>query len=157
MFYKLMKRQDMDVKFTTEQISPEQEEEVIVKCYEVNAVWVENVRKTLVAQKEVGGYRNGAFFRLKLSDIYYFEVVEGKSFLYGQKEIFTTHEKLYEFEALSEDTSFFRCSKSMVLNADKIDYIRPSISGRFEAVLSNGETVIVSRKYVADLKQILGM
>lgn len=152
-----MKRQDMDVKFTTEQISTEKEEEVIVKCYEVNAVWVENVRKAVSAQKSVGGYLNGAFFRLNLSDIYYFEVVEGNSFLYSQKDIFTAHEKLYEFEALSAGTAFFRCSKSMVLNADKIDYIRPSISGRFEAVLSNGETVIVSRKYVADLKQILGM
>lgn len=45
----------------------------------------------------------------------------------------------------------------MILNADKIDYVQPSISGRFEAVLSNGETVIVSRKYVNDLKHKLGM
>ena len=41
------------------------------------------------------------------------------------------------------------------LNATKIDYVRPSLSGRFEAVLSNGEKVIVSRKYVADLKRRL--
>ena len=52
---------------------------------------------------------------------------------------------------------FFRCSKSMILNADKIDYVHPSISGRFEAVLSNGETVLVSRKYVNNLKHKLGM
>lgn len=37
------------------------------------------------------------------------------------------------------------------------NYVQPSISGRFEAVLSNGETVIVSRKYVNDLKHKLGM
>ena len=145
------------MKFTTEQISSEKEEEVIVRCYEENALWVESVRKTVSAQKNIGGYKNGAFFRLNLPDIYYFEVVEGNSFLYCQKDVFTAHEKLYEFEALSEGTSFFRCSKSMVLNADKIDYIRPSLSGRFEAVLSNGETVVVSRKYVSELKQILGM
>lgn len=53
--------------------------------------------------------------------------------------------------------AFFRCSKSMVLNADKIEYIKPSVSGRFEAVLTNGETVIVSRKYVSELKRLLGM
>ncbi|WP_243116317.1 LytTR family transcriptional regulator DNA-binding domain-containing protein [Ruminococcus sp. B05] len=45
----------------------------------------------------------------------------------------------------------------MILNADKIDYVHPSISGRFEAVLSNGETVLVSRKYVNNLKHKLGM
>jgi DNA-binding LytR/AlgR family response regulator len=45
----------------------------------------------------------------------------------------------------------------MILNADRIDYVRPSLSGRFEAVLSNGEKVVVSRKYVADLKLMLGV
>ena len=52
-------------------------------------------------------------------------------------------------------STLFRCSKSMVLNTEKVDYARPSLSGRFEAVLSNGEKVIVSRKYVADLKRML--
>ena len=41
----------------------------------------------------------------------------------------------------------FRCSKSMILNAGKIDYVLPSLSGRFEAVLDNGEKVIISRQY----------
>ena len=45
----------------------------------------------------------------------------------------------------------------MILNADRIDYVRPSLSGRFEAVLSNGEKVVVSRKYVAELKRMLGV
>ena len=60
-------------------------------------------------------------------------------------------------EDVSAKSSLFQCSKSMILNADKIDYIRPSLSGRFEAVLSNGKAVIVSRKYVADLKRLLGI
>ena len=60
-------------------------------------------------------------------------------------------------EEVSAKSSLFRCSKSMILNADKIDYIHPSFSGRLEAVLSNGEAVIVSRKYVADLKRLLGI
>ena len=45
----------------------------------------------------------------------------------------------------------------MILNADRIDYVRPSLSGRFEAVLSNGVKVVVSRKYVAELKRMLGV
>lgn len=66
-------------------------------------------------------------------------------------------EKLYEFEKMSCRSPLFRCSKFMILNADKIDYVRPSLSGRFEAVLSNGEIVVVSRKYVQDLKRSLGI
>ena len=50
----------------------------------------------------------------------------------------------------------FRCSKSMILNAGKIDSILPSLSGRFEAVLDNGEKVMISRQYVSALKRLLG-
>lgn len=118
---------------------------------------MEKVRNVVSSQNSIGAYKNGAFYRLELPDIYYFEVVDGNSFIYGNSDVYVSHEKLYEFEKLSQGMSFFRCSKSMVLNADKVEYIKPSVSGRFEAVLTNGETVIVSRKYVSELKRLLGM
>ena len=40
----------------------------------------------------------------------------------------------------------------MILNADKIQYVHPSVSGRFEATLENSEKVIISRQYVGELK-----
>jgi DNA-binding LytR/AlgR family response regulator len=92
-----------------------------------------------------------------LSEIFYFEVVDDRSFVYTKAKVFEAKEKLYEFERLCEGSTLFRSSKSMVLNAENIDYVRPSLSGRFEAVLSNGEKVVVSRKYVADLKRMLGV
>lgn len=107
-------------------------------------------------QITVNGVLDGKMCRLKLGDIYYFEVVEGNSFLYCQKEVFSCKQKLYEFEALCIGTMLFRCSKSMILNAGKIDSILPSLSGRFEAVLDNGEKVMISRQYVSALKRLLG-
>ena len=74
-----------------------------------------------------------------------------------QAAVFEAKEKLYAFEQLCAGSTLFRCSKSMILNAEKIDYVCPSLSGRFEAVLSNGEKAVVSRKYVADLKRMLGV
>ena len=140
-----------------EQIEKEKEEEVMVYCHDAGAVWVQNVREAAFGQISVCGYKDNVLYRLRLSDIYYFEVVDGTSFFYTQKDVFTAKEKLYEFENISARSALFRCSKSMILNADKIDYVRPSVSGRFEAVLSNGEIVIVSRKYVTELKRFLGI
>ena len=51
----------------------------------------------------------------------------------------------------------FRCSKSMILNTDKIACVRPSVSGRFEATLVNQEKVIISHQYVGELKRMLGI
>lgn len=145
------------MKLEVEQIDIEKEEEVIVRCHDVDADWVGSVRDAAMGQLTVCGYKDNVLHRLRLSEIYYFEVVDGASFFYTQNDVFNAKEKLYEFEDVSAKSSLFRCSKSMILNADKIDYIRPSFSGRFEAVLSNGEAVIVSRKYVADLKRLLGI
>ena len=145
------------MRVTVERIGPEHEEEIIVRCHEPDADWVEAVREAVSGQRMVSGWQEGTLRRLKLSEIFYFEVVDDRSYVYTQAEVFEAKEKLYEFERLCAGSALFRCSKSMILNADKIDYVRPSLSGRFEAVLSNGEKVVVSRKYVVDLKQMLGV
>ena len=145
------------MKLTVEQISPAEPEEILVRCHDAEQSWVKAVQNAAAGQITVCGIVGDKRYRLRLGEIYYFEVVDGMSFLYGEKEVFSCKLKLYEFEALCSGTMLFRCSKSMVLNAEKIDYILPSFSGRFEAVLENGEKVIVSRQYVADLKRLLGV
>ena len=145
------------MKITVEQVAQETEEEVVVRCHDPEAAWVGTVREAIGGQRSVCGYRDGSLHRLRLSEVYYFEVVDSASFIYTRDEVFEAREKLYEFEQLTAGSTMFRCSKAMILNSEKIDYVRPSLSGRFEAVLSNGEKVIVSRKYVSELKRLLGI
>ena len=135
------------MRVTVERIEPKDEEELIVRCYDPGAAWVSSVKEAA----------EDTMHRLKLAEVFYFEVVDDRSFLYTQAAVFEAKEKLYAFEQLCAGSTLFRCSKSMILNAEKIDYVCPSLSGRFEAVLSNGEKVVVSRKYVADLKRMLGV
>ena len=97
-----------------EQIEKQKEEEVIVRCHDTEAEWVQNVKEAALGQITVCGYKDSVLYRLKLSEIYYFEVVDGTSFLYTQREVFTAKEKLYEFEGISARSSLFRCSKSMM-------------------------------------------
>ena len=145
------------MKLSVEQISREGEEEVIVRCYDAGEKWVEAVRAAAAGELAISAFLDEKVYRLKLSDVYYFEVVEGRSFLYCQRSVFECRQKLYEFEALCGGSMLFRCSKSMILNADKIQYIRPSVSGRFEATLINNEKVMISRQYVGALKRLLGV
>ena len=145
------------MRVSVERIDREREEELIVRCHNPGAAWVEGVKEAASGQRTVCGWRKDELHRLKLSEVFYFEVVDDRAFVYTQAEVFEAKEKLYEFERLCTGSALFRCSKSMILNADRIDYVRPSLSGRFEAVLSNGEKVVVSRRYVAELKRMLGV
>ena len=143
------------MRVTVERIEPKDEEELIVRCYDPGAAWVSSVKEAASGHRTICGWQEDTMHRLRLTEIFYF--VDDRSFLYTQAAVFEAKEKLYEFERLCAGSTLFRCSKSMILNAEKIDYVRPSLSGRFEAVLSNGEKAVVSRKYVADLKRMLGV
>ena len=145
------------MKLSVEQIPREGEEEVIVRCYDTQEKWVEAIRAVAAGEASVSAFAEDKVYRLKLSDVYYFEVVDGRSFLYCDRSVFECRQKLYEFEALCRSSMLFRCGKSMILNADKIQYVRPSVSGRFEATLTNHEKVIISRQYVGELKRLLGV
>ena len=65
--------------------------------------------------------------------------------------------KLYELEEMFIPLDFVRCSKSMIVNMEKIEYLSPLFSGKMEAHLKNGEKIVISRQYVRGLKNKLGV
>lgn len=103
------------------------------------------------------GYADDSVSRINLSDSYYFEAVDGKVFVYCKNKVYEVKQKLYELEELSREKNCFRASKSTILNIAKIASIHPTISGRFVALLDNGERVVISRQYVPVLKNRLGL
>jgi len=64
---------------------------------------------------------------------------------------------LYTLEEQLSTVNFIRVSKSLLLNINKIYSFYPKLSGNLEALLTNNEKVIISRRYVANLKSKLGM
>ena len=103
------------------------------------------------------GSRDGEMFRIAPKDIYYIESVDNKTYIYLQKNVYESKLKLYELEEQLGSTKLFRCSKAMILNISKIRSVSPSITGRFEAKLTHGDTVIISPQHVPHLKTRLGM
>ena len=133
------------------------QDEIRIQCRKVNDTILEVVHRLNSVQNTITGLDGDKIHKLELTDIFYFETVDNKSFFYCQDKVYETKLKLYEFEELTRDSHFFRASKSVVLNCDRIDFIKPVISGRFEACLENGEMVMVSRQFVPSLKKILGV
>ncbi|MEH7110607.1 LytTR family DNA-binding domain-containing protein [Bacillus sp. JJ1764] len=143
------------MKVSIEEIPKDREEEILIRCHEVNNDVYEMVNKLKMENRILIGYQHDKIHRVRLSDIYYFEAVDGKVFCYCKDKAFEVKQKLYELEELGKEC--FRASKSTILNITKISHIYPSISGRFEAVLNNGERVVISRQYVPVLRNKLGL
>ncbi|MFJ7915741.1 MULTISPECIES: LytTR family DNA-binding domain-containing protein [Lysinibacillus] len=145
------------MKISIEEISQELEEEILIRCYEVDDEVDEIINKLTTKDIILLGHQNDSIHRIKLHDIYYFEAVEGKVFIYCRDNVFEVKQKLYELEELCKGKNCFRASKSTILNITKISSVYPTISGRFEAVLDNGERAVISRQYVPVLKNMLGL
>lgn len=144
-------------KITITQIDKDENEEIIVRCHEINEEVLNIVEKLKKNQNILLGSKDSEVFRLNLNDIFYIESVDSKTFICTKENVYESKMKLYEIEHMLQNTNFFRCSKSMILNISKIRSVSPALSGRFEAKLINNEAVVISRQYVPQLKKKLGM
>jgi len=94
---------------------------------------------------------------ISIDDIYYIESFDLKTYVYSEKNVYQSKSKLFELELELSKASFMRVSKQTVVNVRKIQNVAPYGGGRFEARLSNKERVIISRKYVPELKARFGL
>lgn len=145
------------MKITIVDIEPGQEEEIILRCSQIDENLMKLIRSFKQENVKLNLYQNGEVFFISQEDIYYFESVDQKVFAYGKSEVYETKSKLYELEADLPQKDFFRAAKSTILNLNKIKSLAPAFNGRLEALLKNGEKIIISRQYVAELKKKLGL
>lgn len=137
---------------------PGEEEEIIVRASHLDARIMELLQRLREDGERLMGYHaDGSMSRLSLSGIYYFEAVENKVFAYEAEEVSELKYRLYELEERLMGTDFIRISKSMILNLNKVERFVPSLGGRIEAVLKNGEKAVISRQYVPEVKKRLGI
>lgn len=81
--------------------------------------------------------------------------MDGKTFLYLEKEVYTCRDTLTSLEERLSCTSFTRISKSCLVNTSFLKSVRPLYNHRLEAVLQNGEKLIITRNYIEPLKEKL--
>ncbi len=92
----------------------------------------------------------------KLTQIYYIESVDKRTYVYTKNDCFESRDRLYEMEE-KLGKYYVRISRSMIVNLRKIRNVRAEPGGRMAAVLLNDERVIISRSYVKEIKRRLGI
>ena len=143
----------MDVEI--EQVGRERKEQVLIRCHAVTEEVREIAAFVKSRQGSLTGVKDSRQYEIAVSDIYYFESFDGKTFLYTKEQVYETAYRIYELESMLRPKNFLRVSKSMLLNLMKIRSIQSALNGRFAAVLLSGEEVIISRSYVKGLKAAL--
>lgn len=92
---------------------------------------------------------------LDKKDILYIESVDGKTFVYTDNQVLRLNYSLTQVSEMMSDINFFRRSKSVIVNIDKITALKSLSSNRIDATMTSGEHIIISRTYATNLRRIL--
>lgn len=140
------------MKYTIEHIS-QGENEVILRCHGPSAEMEQLIQFLETQNRRLIGNKDGIRIIVEPSQILYAESVEGKTFAYTESEVLQMEYSLTQLEQLLGTINFFRCSKSMILNIDKVRELRSLASNRIEATMCNGERIMISRTYASDFRK----
>ena len=113
------------------------------------ADFVRSVEQTILCKKDEEECS------VPVGDIFYIESVDKKTFVYCEKDVYMCNLRLYEIEKMVELAGFVRVSKSTILNIEWLKGVKTLVNSRLEAILSNGERVCVTRKYLKDIREAL--
>lgn len=145
------------MKITVHQHPNFREIEVIINCSDENATVQKIVSRIKAIDATLYGTNQNGVVELALDDILYIESVNRKTFLYTEEQIYEIDKRLYELEEYLSGKSYFRASKSIIINLQRAKAIRPEIGARLLMTMDNGEKIIVSRQYANNIKIALGV
>ena len=145
------------MKVTILEKQPGEEDEIIVKCDQLDEKLTRLINQFKTGKGKMNFYKDSKIVLVEPSEVLYFESVDDKVFAYTKDSVYETKAKLYQLEEELPASAFFRASKAVIVNLDKIDSLAPVFGGRFEAILENGYKVVVSRNYLNELKARLSL
>jgi DNA-binding LytR/AlgR family response regulator len=146
-----------EVNIKIENIPEGSEPEIIIRCNEFDESTVKLIDLIRANTKKFVGFDGSQICLIEPAEVFYFEAVDNRVYIYCKDKVFESRLKLYQIEEEYEASDFFRASKSFIINLRQIEMLSPAFSGRLEALLKNGEKVIISRQYVPVLKKKLGV
>lgn len=131
------------------------EEEVIIRCREITP----QVQRLLDALQSPAarliGTADGQQRIIEPESILYIESVDGRTFVYTAEAVLQVEHTLAQLEALLDGVRFFRCSKSMILNIDRVRALKSLACNRIDATMQGGEHIIISRTYASEFRRRL--
>lgn len=105
----------------------------------------------------IAGFRDDTVEPLEQEDIIRVYAANGKVFAVTDHGEYIVRLRLYELENRLDKKSFVRISNSEIIHLKMVKGFDLSFSGTICVSLSNGTVTYVSRRYVAKIKQVLGM
>ena len=133
----------------------EGEESVVIRYRELTPNLSRIIGILNNGENKLWGKSDGENCSVSLDEILYLETVDDKLFAYTSEKVVRLEGSLNSFMSETGDDSFFRCSKSMIINLNHVSALKSLSSNRIDATLENGEHIMISRRYASDFRKLL--
>lgn len=145
------------MKLTIEQSLENNEIEITIKC----GVMDDRLRKLIESIRQYSFSlqckNDSEVYSIPLEEIYYIETIDKKTFVYCKSEVYETNSPLNDLEEKFSTSNFIRVNKSCVLNLSYLSKVNPLWNHRLEAILKNNEKIVITRHYIPDFKNKIGL
>lgn len=131
------------------------ENEIIINYLEMTREVEDVIRAASGDEEKILCSADDTKHMLPVRNILYAESIDRTTFLYTSDSVYRSSCSLQTLEMMYADKGFFRCSKSMIINIYRISELRSESGGRINAVMENGESVIISRSYAKAFRREL--
>lgn len=131
--------------------------EIVITCARLTPQLDKVIASLRLLDRQLPARRGEETFLLDVSQVFYIDTADKKTFIYTEQDMYESNLKLYELETQLEDAGFFRAGKSCILNLKHIRSLKADFDRRIRVTMENGEQLIVSRQYAEQLKKKLGV
>ena len=100
-------------------------------------------------------YSDTGVVLVNASDIFYAESIDKKTIVCCEKDNYPVKDRLYQLYEKIIPAGFVQINKYCILNINKLEKVTTLENSHLEAVLSNGKSLYITRKYLADIKRML--
>jgi len=104
---------------------------------------------------QVSCYSDDELKLINASDIYFIESVDKRTIVHCENNMYQIKDKLYQIYEKLAYVGFVQISKYCILNINKLEKVKTLKNSHLEAILTNGKSLYITRKYLADIKRIL--
>lgn len=131
--------------------------QIIIKCKQIDNEVVRLKSHIELFDSKLSAKKDNELYLINSSDVFYFESVDNRTFLYTTDDVMEINQRLYELENILSEKDFARISKSQIININKIQSLKPELNRTILATMCNNEQLSISRKYVKTIRNILSI
>ena len=100
-------------------------------------------------------YSDDELIIVNASDIFYIESIDKRTIIFCENINYSVKDRLYQVYEKLTPAGFVQINKYCILNINKLEKVKTLENSHLEAILSNGKSLYITRKYLTDIKRIL--